>query len=138
MNAAANLNLVVAHTQRPTQTLNSSVISAQTPTLANITTKTSASSTTTNTTTITNGSLSDSLTSTDGQRTPNVENLSKTNLYIRGLQVSTNDQDLYNMCSRYGQISSTKAILEKATGCCKGTSTILKTSPSRVHYHSSF
>lgn len=67
-----------------------------------------------------NGSLSDSLASTDGQRTPNVEHLSKTNLYIRGLQSNTNDQDLYIMCSRYGQISSTKAILEKSTGCCRG------------------
>lgn len=52
--------------------------------------------------------------------TPNVDNLSKTNLYIRGLQSYTNDEDLYNMCRDYGQISSTKAIMDKATGCCRG------------------
>lgn len=52
---------------------------------------------------------------------------SKTNLYIKGLQPNTSDQDLYNMCSRFGQISSTKAILEKLTGCCRGMSHFLST-----------
>lgn len=70
----------------------------------------------------TNGSLSESLTSNDGIRTPNVENLSKTNLYIRGLPNTTTDDDLYNMCIKFGQIFSTKAILDKTTGCCKGKS----------------
>lgn len=68
----------------------------------------------------TNGSLSESLTSTDGIRTPNSENLSKTNLYIRGLPTSTTDEDLYNMCAKYGTILSTKAIFDKTTGCCRG------------------
>lgn len=63
-------------------------------------------------------SQSDSVVSNDDHR--NIENLSKTNLYIRGLASNTNDQDLYNMCRHYGPISSTKAILDKVSGCCRG------------------
>ncbi|KAK9745775.1 RNA recognition motif [Popillia japonica] len=48
------------------------------------------------------------------------ETLSKTNLYIRGLSASTTDKDLENMCSKYGTIISTKAILDKNTNKCKG------------------
>ncbi|XP_063697932.1 protein alan shepard isoform X2 [Culicoides brevitarsis] len=48
------------------------------------------------------------------------EQLSKTNLYIRGLQQGTTDKDLVNMCSQYGNIISTKAILDKTTNKCKG------------------
>lgn len=70
----------------------------------------------------TSKSLSESLTSNDGIRTPDSENLSKTNLYIRGLPSSTTDEDLYNMCAKYGTISSTKAIHDKTTGCCRGKS----------------
>lgn len=69
---------------------------------------------------VTNGLLSESMLSADGSRTPNPENLSKTNLYIRGLPSSTTDEDLYNMCAKYGTILSTKAIFDKTTGCCKG------------------
>lgn len=71
---------------------------------------------------VVNGSLSSdhSRASTDGHRTPNVDNISKTNLYIKGLQTTTNDQDLFEMCARFGQISSTKAIIDKGTGCCRG------------------
>lgn len=65
-------------------------------------------------------SLSDSLASTDGQRTPSTEVLSKTNLYIRGLSQNTCDQDLWNMCRDFGRISSTKAIIERSTGLCRG------------------
>jgi len=48
------------------------------------------------------------------------EQLSKTNLYIRGLQASTTDQHLYEMCKQYGKIVSTKAIVDPATNLCKG------------------
>ncbi|ESO03534.1 hypothetical protein HELRODRAFT_111970 [Helobdella robusta] len=48
------------------------------------------------------------------------DQLSKTNLYIRGLKPETSDKDLLNMCSQYGSISSTKAIIDQATGKCKG------------------
>ncbi|GIY54391.1 hypothetical protein CDAR_89741 [Caerostris darwini] len=48
------------------------------------------------------------------------EQLSKTNLYIRGLTHNTTDKDLYNLCAPYGNIISTKAILDKQTNKCKG------------------
>jgi hypothetical protein len=48
------------------------------------------------------------------------EQLSKTNLYIRGLKPEMNDKDLVNMCQQYGKIISTKAIIDQATGKCKG------------------
>ncbi|KAF6725481.1 RNA-binding motif, single-stranded-interacting protein 3 [Oryzias melastigma] len=49
-----------------------------------------------------------------------VEQLSKTNLYIRGLPPGTTDQDLIKLCQPYGKIVSTKAILDKNTNQCKG------------------
>ncbi|XP_035379236.1 RNA-binding motif, single-stranded-interacting protein 3-like isoform X2 [Electrophorus electricus] len=49
-----------------------------------------------------------------------VEQLSKTNLYIRGLPPGTTDQDLIKLCQPYGKIISTKAILDKNTNQCKG------------------
>uniref|UniRef100_A0A3B4BZ26 RRM domain-containing protein n=1 Tax=Pygocentrus nattereri TaxID=42514 RepID=A0A3B4BZ26_PYGNA len=49
-----------------------------------------------------------------------VEQLSKTNLYIRGLSPTTTDQDLIKLCQPYGKIVSTKAILDKNTNQCKG------------------
>lgn len=48
------------------------------------------------------------------------EQLSKTNLYIRGLTNNTTDKDLLSMCSPFGNIISTKAILDKNTNKCKG------------------
>ncbi|XP_012691929.2 RNA-binding motif, single-stranded-interacting protein 1 isoform X1 [Clupea harengus] len=48
------------------------------------------------------------------------EQLSKTNLYIRGLPPSTTDEDLVKLCRPYGKIVSTKAILDKTTNKCKG------------------
>ncbi|XP_071966106.1 RNA-binding motif, single-stranded-interacting protein 3-like isoform X3 [Antedon mediterranea] len=48
------------------------------------------------------------------------DQLSKTNLYIRGLLPNTTDQDLHTMCYIYGKINSTKAILDKNTNQCKG------------------
>lgn len=50
----------------------------------------------------------------------NNEQLSKTNLYIRGLTADTSDSDLFSLCNRYGSIVSTKAILDKNTNKCKG------------------
>ncbi|TDH06921.1 hypothetical protein EPR50_G00118660 [Perca flavescens] len=48
------------------------------------------------------------------------DQLSKTNLYIRGLSPSTTDNDLVKLCQPYGKIVSTKAILDKTTNKCKG------------------
>uniref|UniRef100_A0A7M4EEP8 RNA binding motif single stranded interacting protein 2 n=1 Tax=Crocodylus porosus TaxID=8502 RepID=A0A7M4EEP8_CROPO len=48
------------------------------------------------------------------------DQLSKTNLYIRGLHPATTDQDLVKLCQPYGKIVSTKAILDKTTNKCKG------------------
>ncbi|XP_076119653.1 RNA-binding motif, single-stranded-interacting protein 1 isoform X2 [Alosa pseudoharengus] len=48
------------------------------------------------------------------------EQLSKTNLYIRGLPPNTTDEDLVKLCRPYGKIVSTKAILDKTTNKCKG------------------
>ncbi|XP_024142186.1 RNA-binding motif, single-stranded-interacting protein 1 [Oryzias melastigma] len=48
------------------------------------------------------------------------DQLSKTNLYIRGLSPSTTDHDLVKLCKTYGKIISTKAILDKTTNKCKG------------------
>uniref|UniRef100_A0A6Q2YKJ3 RRM domain-containing protein n=1 Tax=Esox lucius TaxID=8010 RepID=A0A6Q2YKJ3_ESOLU len=48
------------------------------------------------------------------------EQLSKTNLYIRGLSPATTDHDLVKLCQPYGKIVSTKAILDKTTNKCKG------------------
>lgn len=50
----------------------------------------------------------------------NNEQLSKTNLYIRGLNAETSDSDLFSLCNRFGSIVSTKAILDKSTNKCKG------------------
>ncbi|XP_062842382.1 RNA-binding motif, single-stranded-interacting protein 2 [Trichomycterus rosablanca] len=52
--------------------------------------------------------------------TGGAEQLSKTNLYIRGLHPGTTDHDLVKLCQPYGKIVSTKAILDKTTNRCKG------------------
>lgn len=78
------------------------------------TVSTSLSNSNTNTTIATNGTNG-----TGSPQTPH-ETLSKTNLYIRGLQQCTTDKDLVNMCQQYGTITSTKAILDKITNKCKG------------------
>ncbi|ULU02939.1 hypothetical protein L5515_005331 [Caenorhabditis briggsae] len=56
----------------------------------------------------------------DGQQHHDSAPLSSTNLYIRGLAPNTNDDTLREMCSKYGNIASTKAIMDKATNNCKG------------------
>lgn len=48
------------------------------------------------------------------------EKLSKTNLYIRGLGSDFNDRKLNDLCKRFGQIVSTKAIMHKQSFVCKG------------------
>merc|ERR1719418_90760 len=58
------------------------------------------------------------------------DSLSRTNLYIRGLSPHTTDKDLVNLCQKYGQIISTKAILDKATNRCKGYGFVDFESPS--------
>ncbi|KAI8618853.1 hypothetical protein BC830DRAFT_1078950 [Chytriomyces sp. MP71] len=46
--------------------------------------------------------------------------VSMTNLYIKGLKNSCTDDDLYNMCKVFGNIHSSKAILDLTTHECKG------------------
>ncbi|XP_034849299.1 RNA-binding motif, single-stranded-interacting protein 3 isoform X12 [Mirounga leonina] len=58
--------------------------------------------------------------STNSTSNSSGEQLSKTNLYIRGLPPGTTDQDLIKLCQPYGKIVSTKAILDKNTNQCKG------------------
>ncbi|CAG2056177.1 unnamed protein product [Timema podura] len=89
--------------------------------------------------------------STGGSGTLGGESLSKTNLYIRGLTQNTTDRDLVTMCSRlsnlssrylvmmcssYGKIISTKAILDKNTNKCKGFHSterdVLQRSPASI------
>ncbi|XP_041858398.1 RNA-binding motif, single-stranded-interacting protein 1 [Melanotaenia boesemani] len=65
---------------------------------------------------ITNSSTNNSSSSSTG----GWDQLSKTNLYIRGLSPSTTDHDLVKLCQPYGKIVSTKAILDKTTNKCKG------------------
>jgi len=48
------------------------------------------------------------------------EQLSETNLYVRGLLPDTTDKDLVQLCQQYGKIISTKAIIDQTTGKCKG------------------
>lgn len=48
------------------------------------------------------------------------EQLSKTNLYIRGLNPNTTDKNLVDLCQPYGKIISTKAIIDQTTNKCKG------------------
>uniref|UniRef100_A0A3B3ZT16 RRM domain-containing protein n=1 Tax=Periophthalmus magnuspinnatus TaxID=409849 RepID=A0A3B3ZT16_9GOBI len=59
-------------------------------------------------------------TTSSGGSTAGWEQLSKTNLYIRGLVPSTTDHDLVKLCQAYGKIVSTKAIMDKTTNKCKG------------------
>uniref|UniRef100_A0A674PK73 RNA binding motif single stranded interacting protein 1 n=1 Tax=Takifugu rubripes TaxID=31033 RepID=A0A674PK73_TAKRU len=58
------------------------------------------------------------------------DQLSKTNLYIRGLSPSTTDHDLVKLCQPFGKIVSTKAILDKTTNKCKGYGFVDFDSPS--------
>lgn len=145
---ASNLNLAAPNQTRGGQTtisgdttLNNGANQSATTTTSTTTTTTTTANNNNNNNNTNESSLSDSLTSTDGHRTPNVENLSKTNLYIRGLQANTIDQDLYSMCSRFGQISSTKAIMDKPTGCCRGgffSITVLYTTCILTHFDLTF
>ncbi|KAM7404736.1 hypothetical protein PAMP_012056 [Pampus punctatissimus] len=68
-----------------------------------------------------NNNNSNTTTSTisNGSSNSGGEQLSKTNLYIRGLHPGTTDQDLVKLCQPYGKIVSTKAILDKTTNKCK-------------------
>ncbi|XP_030874365.1 RNA-binding motif, single-stranded-interacting protein 3-like [Leptonychotes weddellii] len=61
--------------------------------------------------------------STNSTSNSSGEQLSKTNLYIRGLPPGTTDQDLIKLCQPYGKIVSTKAILDKNTNQCKDEET---------------
>lgn len=73
--------------------------------------------------------LTNSVTNGNGNSTPDksstsdnasTSTISKTNLYIRGLTPNTTDKDLHSLCSPYGNIISTKAILDKETNKCRG------------------
>ena len=42
------------------------------------------------------------------------------NIFIAGLSYSINDNDLRDLFNEYGEISSAKVIMDKATGRSKG------------------
>lgn len=42
-------------------------------------------------------------------------------VYIRGLQPNTTDDMLYGLAKRFGDIESSKAIIDMTTGLCKGS-----------------
>ncbi|KAF4489425.1 Sporulation-specific protein 5 [Colletotrichum fructicola Nara gc5] len=42
------------------------------------------------------------------------------NVYIRGLHPTTDDELLYRFASRFGEVETSKAIIDTATGACKG------------------
>ncbi|KAF5026870.1 hypothetical protein F66182_1066 [Fusarium sp. NRRL 66182] len=42
------------------------------------------------------------------------------NVYIRGLHPTTDDELLYYYASRFGEVETSKAIIDTATGACKG------------------
>ncbi|XP_058478494.1 RNA-binding motif, single-stranded-interacting protein 1 isoform X2 [Solea solea] len=65
-------------------------------------------------------STNSSTNNSSSSSTAGCDQLSKTNLYIRGLSPSTTDHDLVKLCQPYGKIVSTKAILDKTTNKCKG------------------
>ncbi|XP_046654804.1 RNA-binding motif, single-stranded-interacting protein 2-like isoform X3 [Daphnia pulicaria] len=65
-----------------------------------------------------------------GSSTNNSDQLSRTNLYIRGLTPNTTDKDLEELCRKFGTIISTKAILDKNTNKCKGYGFVDFDSPS--------
>ncbi|XP_048834290.1 RNA-binding motif, single-stranded-interacting protein 1-like isoform X4 [Brienomyrus brachyistius] len=68
--------------------------------------------------------------SSSNSSTAGWDQLSKTNLYIRGLPPATTDHDLVKLCQPYGKIVSTKAILDKTTNKCKGYGFVDFDSPS--------
>lgn len=56
----------------------------------------------------------------NGASTGGMRRLSKTNLYLRGLEPTTSDDDLHQLCVRYGNVLSAKAIIDRNTNECKG------------------
>jgi len=62
------------------------------------------------------------------------EQLSKTNLYIRGLGKNTTDKDLLNLCEIYGKITSTKAIIDSQLSTCKGYGFVDFETPQAAEY----
>jgi len=57
---------------------------------------------------------------------PNFHNPTKTtNIYIRGLPPTTTDESLHSMCSIYGTITSSKAIIDQKQGDCKGYGSVM-------------
>uniref|UniRef100_A0AAY4BY66 RRM domain-containing protein n=1 Tax=Denticeps clupeoides TaxID=299321 RepID=A0AAY4BY66_9TELE len=68
----------------------------------------------------TNNTTTSSSSSSSNGSSSLADQLSKTNLYIRGLHPGTTDQDLVKLCQPYGKIVSTKSILDKTTNKCKG------------------
>ncbi|XP_010884829.2 RNA binding motif, single stranded interacting protein 1a isoform X1 [Esox lucius] len=68
--------------------------------------------------------------SSSNSSTTGWDQLSKTNLYIRGLPPATTDLDLVKLCQPYGKIVSAKAILDKTTNKCKGYGFVDFDSPS--------
>lgn len=57
---------------------------------------------------------------TQANPTAYTHTMDNTNIYIRGLAPDTTDADLEALCSIYGRILSSKAIVDLKTGICKG------------------
>lgn len=47
------------------------------------------------------------------------------NVYIRGLHPTTDDELLYKFTSRFGDVETSKAIIDTSTGACKGCVSVL-------------
>jgi len=129
LNSSANNNLTNNQNNNSSNSTNSSnnlVKSTSNGNLIMSNNGTSVVNQTNNNSATTNGNLNN--TNSNNQNGSNNEStngsydeqLSRTNLYIRGLSPSTTDKNLYELCSPYGKIVSTKAIIDKATNNCKG------------------
>ncbi|KAG4091789.1 hypothetical protein H8356DRAFT_598730 [Neocallimastix lanati (nom. inval.)] len=56
-----------------------------------------------------------------------------TNIYIRGLPITTTDESLYNLCIRWGKIISSKAIVDMRTNECKGFGFVMYETEDQAH-----
>ena len=48
------------------------------------------------------------------------------NVYIRGLHPNTDDETLAQYAARFGKVETSKAIIDTATGACKGYAVFLQ------------
>jgi hypothetical protein len=57
------------------------------------------------------------------------QEISTTNVYLKGLRSDTTDQFLRDLCKSYGPIKSAKAIIDRATQQCRGYGFVMFESP---------